>query len=892
MGQKRKRTDTSQEQAVSKPFQKKKSDLHNGSKGKEKKVGDGHKPKLTFEPRPDWHAAELPELPLVDNAPTPDFHILDDLHRYGETLLEAENAMFESSNASSSSHKFMYQTISSGTLEDKVSSLTLLVQESPIHTRKAFENLLGLASKRSRNQALMAIAALKDLLGQGVLLPPDRKLRAFNRQPALAGALKGVTTIQKISGVPKLPPGVEKVHLISWTYEDWLKKQYFELLKTIEVWCNDEVQYARMRSVTFVYELLKEKPEQEENLLRLLINKLGDTDKKIASRASYLLLQLQNSHPLMKEVIVSVIEAEFLFRPGQSAHARYNAVVTLNQTILGSKEQEVSDKLLEIYFKLFLGLIKDPHASEREQGGGSKPGKMAKEKAKRKESAAEVQKEADEKMIAQILTGINRAFPYAKTDDEAFESKLDMIYRVTHASNFNTSLQALILLQQISATKHFTADRFYRTLYESLLDPRLTTTSKHILYLNLLYRALKSDMNPKRVQAFVKRLMQIITLHEPPFACGVLFLINELIITFPSIREMMNSPEEDDEEEVFMDAPETEEDAMAMKKKKETQEVKRTYDGRKRDPQYANANLVCLWELIPFKMHFHPSVSLFASRLLYGEVMPPKPDPSLHTLMHFLDRFSYRNPKANALEGKGTSIFQPLAGSEGTDRLIKRRSGAFVETPLNTEAFWSRKAADVAADEVFFHKYFSQSGKKVSKDKKARKSKKDDDEDSEEEAGEEEIWKALVQSKPEIEGDEDSDDGGFDDEDMLSDDDDADDSTEEAGGVELNLDSDSDAEDLDDAPEMDVAGSDEEEDDFDMAELEDDEDDIVGSDDELPSDFEEAAEGADEEEVEQVSDKKKARDEKKAKKRKLKSLPTFASADDYAKLMQDDEDGF
>ena len=57
--------------------------------------------------------------------------------------------------------------MASGTLEDKVSALTLLIQESPLHTMKAFENLLGLARKKSRNQALLALGALKDLLGQG-----------------------------------------------------------------------------------------------------------------------------------------------------------------------------------------------------------------------------------------------------------------------------------------------------------------------------------------------------------------------------------------------------------------------------------------------------------------------------------------------------------------------------------------------------------------------------------------------------------------------------------------------------------------------------------------------------------------------------------------------------
>lgn len=492
-----------------------------------------------------------------------------------------------------------------------MSALTLLVQESPLHTMKAFENLLGLARKKGRNQALMALGALKDLLGQGVVLPPDRKLRAFVRQPGLIAAFQG---IDSWTSGNKLPGALQRVHLVVWAYEDWLKRTYFELLKVLEGWCNDEIEYARSRAVTFVWELLKEKPEQEENLLRLLINKLGDTNKKIASRASYLLLQLQVTHPLMKGVVVNAIESELLFRPGQSAHAKYYAIITLNQTILSIKEQEVANKLLDIYFSLFINLLKKPeqaqvntNAKGHAQGGGGKAGKQARHKAKQKDNANKAEEELHEKMIAQVLTGVNRAFPFAKTDDATFESQLDTIFRITHSSNFNTSIQALTLIQQISATKHYSADRFYRTLYESLFDPRLLTSSKQILYLNLLYRALKSDISTKRVKAFVKRLLQIVTLHEPAFVCGVLYLISELQTTFPSIKGMLDQPEDvgDDEEERFVDVPE-EGEAAASAAADNAESIKPTfYDGRKRDPEHSNADKSCLWELARLTQCYH-----------------------------------------------------------------------------------------------------------------------------------------------------------------------------------------------------------------------------------------------------------------------------------------------
>ena len=53
------------------------------------------------------------------------------------------------------------------------------------------------------------------------------------------------------------------------------------------------------------------------------------------------------------------------------------------------------------------------------------------------------------------------------------------------------------------------SDRYYRTLYEFMLDPRLATSSKHALLLNLLYKALKADPSVARAQAFAKRLLQV-----------------------------------------------------------------------------------------------------------------------------------------------------------------------------------------------------------------------------------------------------------------------------------------------------------------------------------------------------------------------------------------------
>ena len=564
-------------------------------------------PRFIFLPQAEWHAAQLPELPRTtrrgsSHASISNLESTERLKKFAKELLHQENELYASSKSSkSSAHQFYLTVMSSGTLSDKISALTLSVQESPVHNVRAMDALVGLARKRSRAQAVDVLGALKDLFAAGSLLPADRRLRTFAAQPGLE--ILTTKELEKWQPDQPLPAPLQKIHLVSWAYEDWLKTTYFEVLKILESWCDDEVVFARSKAVDYVFELLRDKPEQETNLLRLLVNKLGDSEKRVASRTSYNILQLQKPHPRMKLVIISAIESDVLFRAGQTMHAKYYAVITLNQTVLDHTDQVVR-KLLDIYFALFLSLLakSKPVAGEdakhdrqaynakgERQGGGGKPGKKAKGKlaAQLKSTAAEDQ--LRERMLSAILTGINRAFPFLNDDDNFFENHLDTLFRVTHSSNFNTSIQALVLIHQLcdfqaGGFHQATLDRFYRTLYESLLDPRLLTTSKQAMYLNLLYRALKQDTNVKRVIAFGKRLLQIATIQQPPFACASLYLIGELQNKCPNLKTLVDQPEEESAEmETF-----------------ELQNGKSSpfYDGRKRDPQHSNAQRSCLWELV------------------------------------------------------------------------------------------------------------------------------------------------------------------------------------------------------------------------------------------------------------------------------------------------------
>lgn len=568
-----------------------------------------------FEPRSDWHGLSSEDLSpqVTDNSKLHPASI-SNLKAYAEKLLDEDSSRYLAARASSSSQKFMSTIMSSGTLSDKVSALTLSIQESPLHNRKAFESLITLAGKRSRGQAIAALGALVDLLGNGTVLPDDRRLHPFNAQPALLGAADKQSSVPWTEG-QRLPGKLTEPHLMMWAYEDWLKGAYFRIIQLLEIWCSDEIEYSRSRALDFVFGLLKNKPEQEANLLRLLVNKLGDRERKIASRASHLILQLLTIHPGMKAIIINTVEQEVLLKPGQNLRTKYTAINTLNQTILSMKEPAVADTLLRIYFEIFLSLLKTGSLGDFEAHAGDRKSSRSRKKPKKASASSTPapgnEQETAQKLVSSLLTGVNRAIPFAAAEDSTLEKHLDTLFRITHSSNFNTSVQALMLIQQLAASKQLAVDRFYRTLYESLLDPRLITSSKHALYLNLLFRAMKNDVDVRRVKAFVKRLIQVLSLHQPSFASGILFLIAELQTTFPDLHTLLDEPEDndDDGEEVYRDVREDDEGPISEATGHHTV----AYDGRKRDPEHSNAHRSCLWELVSDSTQPKTAVGRFAS---------------------------------------------------------------------------------------------------------------------------------------------------------------------------------------------------------------------------------------------------------------------------------------
>lgn len=150
-----------------------------------------------------------------------------------------------------------------------------------------------------------------------------------------------------------------------------------------------------------------------------------------------------------------------------------------------------------------------------------------------------------------LMQGVNRAFPFVSTDeaDDVIEVQTPLLFQLVHSKNFNVGVQALMLLDKISSKNQIVSDRFYRALYSKLLLPAAMNSSKEEMFIALILRAMKNDINIKRVAAFSKRLLQVALQLPPQYASGCLFLLSEVLKARPPLWNVLLQNEAADADE-------------------------------------------------------------------------------------------------------------------------------------------------------------------------------------------------------------------------------------------------------------------------------------------------------------------------------------------------------
>lgn len=535
--------------------------------------------------------------------------------------------------------RWVESTVSKGTLKDRIAAMSILVSNHPVHKLSELDGLLSLLSSNAR--VAQAAEALQDLFLH-TLLPSDRKLVPLERRP--------LYNYEKKTLSPRI--------LLLWRVEDIIRTKFQQFVdQYIAKTLQNGMEFDKIKALRVAASLLRSVPEQESTLLSLIVNKFGDLSNKVPGAAAYEMRRVLRVHSAMQPIVAREVQ-QLAHRPNLSAMALYNCITFLNQLAL--TRDDLPGKLVKTYFRLFEVAMKQDQTDGMET-----------------------------RLMSALLTGIKRAYPYLASSDKSLDSHVDALYRVVHSSAPSASTQALFLLLETVGNDADSqpAGRFYRALYATLAHPEHVGAGKHLtMYFNLLYKAMKNDIDQVRIVAMCKRLLSTALHCTPPVQAAALFLVSELSKYHPILLSSgQESLDGSGREQVL--------------------------DSTKRDPRHALVSRptsdatgtrpleACFWELSLLKQHYHPSVTLFA--VSQGEIRyigDPLKDFGIGPC---LDKFAYRNPKSAdrvaAKFDRGQCVAERKSGRE-------RRVEAQFSPPVNDPSFLV--STNVSAQDAFFHRFF------------------------------------------------------------------------------------------------------------------------------------------------------------------------------------------
>ncbi|XP_066138108.1 CCAAT/enhancer-binding protein zeta-like [Euwallacea fornicatus] len=621
-----------------------------------------------------WYQEKLNE-PKTSSPVTE--QVLIELKEEAQKCHEAEVANYNIKNSKTNSNfQWMKTLMVKGTVSDKIAAHTVAIQNNPVCNLEMLRNMVNMVKVGKKNECFTVMETLTELF-LSELLKPNQKLIPFHSKP--------LSMVNEMSS----GNGIKRRKILSlWHFEDQLKEVFSSFVLALNRAAQDTVDSNKEKAIAAMFKLLSGNPEQEKNLLSNIINKLGDPSQKVASKAIYCLTQLLFKHPNMQEVVLKEVE-KILFRPNVGTRAQYYCLCFLSQFYLSHEEPQLAKKVIDVYLAFFKACVKKG--------------------------------EVDSRMMSALLMGINRAYPYAKLQFDDMSSHVDTLYRLAHMTNFNIALQVLMLLFHVTGEKM--ADRYYSTLYKKLGDCKLLTTTHQAMLLSLLYKSLLKDTQSNRTKMFIKRLLQISLFVQPSFSCGVLYLVSQLLSKKPELRSLaldqLKSSDLDrfeEGEDKYYDIKEEEDNVVIDDEEDEKPDLEVSFKGSSwvhsnardlkpivkynplvRNPLYGGGQFAVYTELRYLVSHFHPTVALWAESLLKDRKVDYIGDPLKDfTLIRFLDRFVFKNPKS--LEDRNGA--HPTFGK----RKFYKPKGIKI-LPVTSASYLSEVEENIPVDERFLYSY-------------------------------------------------------------------------------------------------------------------------------------------------------------------------------------------
>lgn len=235
--------------------------------------------------------------------------------------------------------KWLNTALHKGTSKDRANAGALLVQTNPLPNISALESLISL-TKLSNKTNIDVFDVVTDLFINS-LLPPHRKLFPLQNRGNDWKVLKSKT----------LDKATKDEIYAYWHYESELRDQFQGYLLNLQASLQNGKEVNKTKAIFAATKLLKSAPEREAFLLAVLVNKFGDPDKKIASKATYNLRQILLTHPNMAQVMALETE-KLIFRNNITELAQHYGIGFLS-LLAPIANVETSQKLINICFCFF-----------------------------------------------------------------------------------------------------------------------------------------------------------------------------------------------------------------------------------------------------------------------------------------------------------------------------------------------------------------------------------------------------------------------------------------------------------------------------------------------------------------------------------------------------------
>lgn len=148
------------------------------------------------------------------------------------------------------------------------------------------------------------------------------------------------------------------------------------------------------------------------------------------------------------------------------------------------------------------------------------------------------------------------------------------------------------------------------------------------------------------------------------------------------------------------------------------------YNPSARNPSFAGAHRSAYVELVTLARHFHPTVKLFAEKLLREQIIQYSGDPLKDFAgIRFLDRFVFKNPKKRADTQLDDGV-KKVKGSHPKFAIRKNYTAKGLKSiPVNSASYLNEDASKVPVDERFLYDF-------LQKRRNAAEDSDDDDSDA------------------------------------------------------------------------------------------------------------------------------------------------------------------